>query len=52
MYYSVGFFEKFIAGGGAGERVLVAVGIVSLEESIEDWGYVGHWYLRIAGRTM
>ena len=41
-YYSVCFFEEFIAGGGAGERVLVAVGIVSLEELVEGGGYVGH----------
>ena len=52
MYYSVGFFEKLIVSGGAGERVLVAVGIVSLKEPVEDGGYVGHWYLRIAGRTL
>lgn len=41
-YYSVCFFEEFIAGGGAGERVLVALSIVSLEEFVEGGGYVGH----------
>lgn len=44
-YYSVGFFEEFIGGGGRGERVLVAVGVESLEELIEGGGYVGHWEL-------
>ncbi len=42
-YDSVGFFEEFIWSGGAGERMLVAVGIMSLEEPVEDGGYVGHW---------
>ena len=41
-YYSVGFFEELIARGGAGERVLIAAGMVSLEEFIEGGGYVGH----------
>lgn len=41
-YYSVGFFEEFIVGGGLGERVLVAVGVKSLEELVEGGGYVGH----------
>ena len=40
--YSVGFFEEFIAGGGAGERVPVTVGIVSFEELVERGGYVAH----------
>lgn len=49
-YYSVGFFEEFIVGGGAGERVLVAVRVVSLEKLVQSWGYVGHWRCRgIAG---
>ena len=34
-------------GGGAGERVPVAVSIVSSEELVEVVGYVGHW--RILG---
>ena len=42
-YYSVGFLEEFIASGGTGERMPVAVGIVFLEELVEDGGYVGHW---------
>ena len=42
-YNSVGFFEEFIWSGGSGERMLVAVGIMSLEEPVEDGGYVGHW---------
>ena len=42
-YYSVGFFEEFIVGGGAGEGVLVAVRIVSSEDIIECGSYVGHW---------
>ena len=39
-YYSVGFFEKFIAGGEAGERVPVAVRVVFLEELVESRGYI------------
>ena len=41
-YYSVGFFEEFILGAGAGQRVSVTVGIVSLEELVQGGGYVGH----------
>lgn len=41
-YYSVGFFEIFIVGGGLGQRVLVAVGFMSLEELVEGGGFVGH----------
>ena len=41
-YYSVGFLEEFIAGGGAGERVPIRVGIVSFEELVESGGYVAH----------
>ncbi len=41
-YYSVSFFEELIVGGGAGERVLVAVSVVSVEELVEGGGYVGH----------
>lgn len=37
-YYSVGFLEEFIFGGGPGERMPVAVDIVSLEELIEGRG--------------
>lgn len=37
-YYSVGFSEEFIFGGGPGERMPVAVGILSLEELIEGRG--------------
>ena len=35
VYYSVGFFEEFIFGGGAGEGVLVTVCIVFLEKVVE-----------------
>ena len=49
-YDSVGFFEEFIGRGGAGERVLVAVRVVGLEQLVESRGYVGHWRcLGIAG---
>ena len=41
-YNSVGFFEEFIAGGGAGQRVPVRMGIVSFEELVERGGYVAH----------
>lgn len=41
-YYSVGFLEELIAGGGAGERVPVRVGIVSFEELVERGGDVSH----------
>lgn len=49
VYYSVGFLEELIFGGGPGERMPVAVGIVTLEELIEGRGYVGHW--RCLGKT-
>ena len=41
-YYSVGLLEEFIAGGGAGKRVPVAVGIMSFKELVERGGYVAH----------
>ena len=35
VYYSVGFFEEFIFGGGAGEGVLITMCIVILEKVVE-----------------
>lgn len=42
-YYSVGFFEEFIVGGGAGNGVPIATGIVSLKELVEGGCEIGHW---------
>lgn len=39
IYYSVGFFEKFIFGVGG---ILARVGIVFLEEGIEERSEVRH----------
>ncbi len=45
VYYSVGFFEEFVGGTGAGTGVRFEMGIVLLEEGVEKEGEVCHCWV-------